>query len=123
MNYNAAPRKPLSKKQRPIFLARNGGICIYCKRQITPDQKWQDCHVIARELGGSDDWENRWPGHVECHKADTKLVAALVAHGNRIIRKNGPIDDRKKPRRPLRGRPFAKGHRPIPSRPFAKQTP
>jgi 5-methylcytosine-specific restriction endonuclease McrA len=98
MTYNAARRKPLTKAQRPVFLARNGCVCIYCKQPITEGQKWQDCHIIARELGGSDDWDNRGPGHVNCHKEDTRQVAALVAHSNRLIRKNGPIEGRRKTR-------------------------
>lgn len=104
MSYNPARRKPLTKKQRPVFLARNGGICIYCKKPILDGEKWQDCHVLARELGGSDDWENRWPGHVECHKVDTREVAKLVAKSNRIRRSNGPPSLRRKTPHPIRTR-------------------
>lgn len=115
MTYNTASRKPLTPAQRPIFLARNGAVCIYCRKPILPDQKWQDCHIIARELGGSDDWDNRGPGHIDCHKEDTRQVAKLVAHGNRLIRKNGPPELRRKTK------PIPAHAGGIPSRPFQRK--
>lgn len=115
MTYNTERRKPLTKAQRPVFLARNGGICVYCGRPILEGQKWQDCHLIARELGGSDDWENRWPGHVVCHKIDTRKVAGLIGKSNRIRRRNGPPELRRKTKTiPARKDPW-------PSRPFQRR--
>ena len=96
MTYNKKPRRSLTKKGREAMLERAGHLCVYCKKLILPGQPWQDCHILARELGGSDDLSNRGPGHVECHKDDTRAVAKLVAHGNRIIRKNGPKEARRK---------------------------
>lgn len=104
MTYNTARRKPITKKQRPIFLARNGGVCIFCGQPITEGEPWQDCHVIAREMGGSDDWENRWPGHVACHKEDTRRVAKLIAKSNRLRRANGAPELRRKTPHPIRTR-------------------
>lgn len=91
MTYNTTKRKPLRGKRRQAFFDAHGGICIFCLLPILPGEKWQDCHIIARELKreGADDLSNRGPGHIHCHKADTKRVAALVARGNSLIKNRG----------------------------------
>lgn len=121
MTYNTARRKPLSKKQRPLFLAAHGGICYYCGEPIL-DDKWDDEHVLARELGGSDDMDNRRPIHRRpCHVTKSAADRKLIAHGNRLIRKHGPKQDRRKPKNPIRSRGFDKAHRPMQGRQFKRQ--
>lgn len=108
MTYNQAKRKPLTKKQRAELFAAHKGRCFYCKKPILATEKWQDCHIIAREffLGSeADDMSNRAPGHVECHKADTREVVKAVAKSNRIIKR---IDGTRRPRKPIPGRGFDK---------------
>lgn len=115
MTYNTTRRHPL--KDRAAFLAAHGGRCYYCGELILPGQIWHDEHIIARELGGSDDMDNRRPIHAEpCHRTKTAWDRKLIAHSNRIRRKHGPIDQRRKtkpiPSRPLPSRPFqSKGDR------------
>lgn len=99
MTYNTARRKPLSKKQRPIFLASHGGICWWCRQPINTDE-WDDEHKIARELlpgAEADDMSNRAPIHRNpCHKQKTALDRKLIAKSNRIRRAQGPIELRRK---------------------------
>lgn len=96
MTYNTKPRKPLRKAQRQAFLLANGSVCYYCGRPIL-DDLWDDEHVLARELGGSDEMENRKPIHRHpCHKIKTALDRKLIAKGNRIIRERGPVEQRRK---------------------------
>lgn len=102
MTYNTKPRRPLTKVQRPAFIASHGGCCYYCQQPITDDQ-WDDEHVLARELGGSDDMENRRPIHrTPCHKIKTAQDRKLIAKGNRIRKKISGLD------------PVTRKHRPKP---------
>lgn len=120
MTYNTTRRKPLRGPARQAFLEAHGSLCLYCKLPILSGQPWQDCHIIARELGGSDEMSNRAPGHVECHKVDTREVARLVAKGNRLIRKNGPIENRRKSKS-IPSRPMGKSGQAIQGRGFGKR--
>lgn len=123
MSYNTVPRRSLRGKARESFLIANDRRCIYCKQPIRPDQKWQDCHIIAREMGGSDDMSNRGPGHVECHKIDTREVAKVVAKSNRIRIKHGLQESRRtRPKPKMRSPGFRKGPKAnIPARQFEKR--
>lgn len=105
MTYNTARRRPL--KDRRAFLAEHSGRCYYCGEPITDDQ-WDDEHVMARELGGSDDMDNRRPIHRRpCHKTKTAQDRRLIAKGNRLIRKHGPIESRRKPKVKIKSRSFS----------------
>lgn len=110
MTYNTAPRKPLKGAQREAFLERHERICYYCGEPILPGQVWHDEHMIARELGGSDDMDNRRPIHANpCHKIKTAQDRKLIAKGNRIRRSNGfDPDKRKHKAKPIAGRGFDK---------------
>lgn len=123
MTYNTTPRKPLKGKAREAFLLKHGSACYWCRQPILDGQKWHDEHMIARELGGSDEMENRRPIHADpCHKIKTKLDVKIIAKSNRIRREAGPVELRKKTKHPLKGRGFEKGSkRPWPKRPFPKK--
>jgi len=111
MTYNTARRRPL--KDRHAFLAAHGGRCYYCGKPITDDQ-WDDEHVLARELGGSDDMDNRKPIHRRpCHKIKTAQDRKLIAKSNRIRKKHGLDPVTRKPGRKIASRPFPKAHRPM----------
>ena len=120
MTYNTAPRKPLRGKQRAAFLEAHGRICHFCGEPIV-DEEWDDEHIIARELGGSDAPENRAPIHRHpCHRKKTAQDRKLIAKSNRIRRRHGLDPDKRKPRPKLKSRGFWKGgpKRKIASRPF-----
>ncbi len=121
MTYNTARRKPLTKAQRPLFLAAHDGRCYYCGQPIT-DDLWDDEHELARELGGSDDMDNRRPIHRRpCHKIKTAADRKLIAKGNRIRQKISGLDPvRRKPRPKIKSAPFRKVHRPMQSRKRSK---
>lgn len=125
MTYNTDRRKPLRGAARAAFLAEHGGRCYYCGDPIVDDE-WDDEHVIARELlppgGDADALSNRRPIHRHpCHKIKSRQDRKLIAKSNRIRRANGPVEDRRQTRHPIRGRGFQQGYRPIPSRKFPKR--
>jgi hypothetical protein len=119
VTYNTDRRKPLTKKQRPVFLAEHNHLCYWCGEPIVNDE-WDDEHILAKELmpPGSD-WNsphNRAPIHRKpCHKEKTAKDIKLIAKSNRIRRANGPEELRRKTRHPIKGR------KEIPSRPFPKR--
>lgn len=114
MTYNTARRRPL--KDRAAFLAAHGGRCYFCGEPIT-DDAWDDEHVLARELGGSDDMDNRRPIHRRpCHKTKTARDRRLIAKSNRLRQKHGLDPVRRKPRPKIQSPGFAPGHRPMKSR-------
>lgn len=126
MSYNTDRRKPLTKKQRPAFLEEHKHLCYWCGQPITND-KWDDEHIIAKELmpPGSD-WNaphNRAPIHRDpCHKQKTAKDIKAIAKSNRIRKKHGLDPITRKPRPKMKGRGFAKGPKQtIPSRPFQKR--
>lgn len=118
MTYNTARRKPLRGAARQAFLEAHDCRCYFCGQPIT-DDKWDDEHVLARELGGTDDMDNRRPIHrVPCHRTKTAQDRKLIAKGNRIrqkisglqapsTRKRKPVTrhkDHKWPYRPVQSR-------------------
>jgi len=84
MTYNKAPRRSLTTLQRARLFEGHGGICYLCGEKIKIGEAWEDEHIIARELGGSDDWDNRAPAHVGCHKPKTAEDRKLIAKSNRV---------------------------------------
>lgn len=109
MSY-ATKRPSIGKSRRArIFLAHDG-VCWLCKAKIGPEEPWDADHCIARELGGSDEDDNLAPAHKHCHKVKSKEDVRLIAKGNRLIRKNGPVELRKvKPKIPSRPFPSSLG--------------
>lgn len=122
MTYNVTPRKPLKSAQRLAFLLAHDSQCYWCIKPIS-DDLWDDEHVLARELGGSDDMDNRKPIHrLPCHKAKTALDRKLIAKSNRIRKKISGLDPiTRKPKQPIRSRGFQQGSRPFASKPFNKE--
>lgn len=122
MTYNTDRRRPLTKKQRPVFLAEHDCRCYWCHEPIVDDE-WDDEHIVAKELmpPGSD-WNamsNRAPIHRRpCHKVKTAADIKAIAKSNRIRRANGPIEQRKK-KQPIRTRGFRQDG---PKKPWPKRT-
>jgi len=57
----------------------------------------------------------------QCNQhANNKHDTPYEAKRKRLLKKHGPVDERKKSKKPLRSRPFQKVTRPIPSKPFPK---
>lgn len=102
-------RKPLTPKQRDQLLKDHNRICCECKGRIETWQRWQDEHLLALNLGGSNAWDNRAPIHTgECLKAKNDRDAALIAKGRRIRGETCT-----KPRgRPIQNRGFEKRREP-----------
>lgn len=129
MTYNTDPRPRYSAKYREAFLEEEGHTCYWCGLPILPGQPWAIEHKTARELlppgGHADSRENLAAIHdhpAACHKQKTAQDKHLIAQSNRIRRANGPVEERKKSRNPLKSQGFQKGKsRPIPSRPFPKR--
>jgi 5-methylcytosine-specific restriction protein A len=109
VTYNTTARRPLTKKQRSLFLLEHGSRCYWCGEPIVNDE-FDDEHVLARELGGTDAMSNRKPIHRRpCHKEKTAEDRRLIAKGNRIRKKISGLDPvRRKPPKPIRSRGFDK---------------
>lgn len=107
MSY-ASKRPSISKAKRArIFLAHEG-VCWLCKAKIGAEEAYDIDHQVSRELGGSDDDDNLAPAHKDCHRQKTKSDVRAIAKSNRIRRKHGPIELRRKTK-------------PIPSRQWPKR--
>lgn len=103
-----APKRPgIGRSRRARIFAAHNGICWLCKLKIEVNDPWDADHMIAREIGGSDDDDNLAPAHKDCHKAKTKRDVVAIAKSNRIIRKANP-ETRKKSKRPIQSRGFDK---------------
>lgn len=124
MTYNTAPRRPLRGAKRQAFLEAHDCRCCWCGDLILPGQPWHDEHELARELGGSDDMDNRRPIHADpCHKAKTAMDRKLIAKSNRVRKKHGLDPDRRKHKpKPIRSPGFQRGQKQrLPSKPFPKR--
>lgn len=104
-----APKRPkITKLVRARIFEREGGKCYLCGEKIIGE--WDADHELARELGGSDDEANLRPAHKDCHRSKSKADVKLIAKGNRLIRKHGPVEGRKvKAKIPQRPNGWAKG--------------
>jgi 5-methylcytosine-specific restriction endonuclease McrA len=114
----AAKRPSLSKKKRALVWAKTDGVCYLCHLPIG-SEPWDADHELARELGGSDDLENLFPAHKACHRLKTKRDVKEIAKSNRLRRKHGPVEGRKKTKHPLKnsGRPIPKRRTPWQKKP------
>lgn len=123
MTYNTTRRKPLRGKAREAFLDAHGRRCYYCGEPILAGQKWHDEHLLARELGGSDEMSNRRPIHAApCHKAKTAADRKLIAKSNHVRRFHGVDPDNRKPKPKMKSRGLPKGaKRTWPTRAFPKR--
>jgi 5-methylcytosine-specific restriction protein A len=114
-----APKRPkITKLIRARIFEREGGKCYLCGEKIIGE--WDADHELARELGGSDGEENLRPAHKDCHRTKSKSDVKAIAKSNRIVRKHGPVEERKvKPKipRPANGG-WSKGKTIWPKRPF-----
>lgn len=110
MTYNHAPRRRFTAKQREAFLIAHDRICYWCGGRIESDQPWDIEHRTAREMlpdASADADENLAPIHAHpkpCHKIKSRLDKAMIAKSNRIRRSNGPAEDRRKTKHPIRSR-------------------
>lgn len=94
-----------------------------CTAFLGPANVEYDHWPVPATDDGSDTLENCVACCKECHRIKTSTYdQPMQAKGRRIRRENGPVDDRRKPKKPLRGRPFQEGHRAIASRPFQQRT-
>lgn len=117
-----APKRPrMTKKHREAIFARDKGVCWLCAQMVAEDEPYDVDHVIPRELGGSDGDENLRIAHKPCHREKSKADVKAIAKSNRLHRANGPAEDRRQTKHPIRSRPFQKGPKQkIPSRPFGR---
>lgn len=119
MTYNSTRRRKFTQAQRSAFIELHGHICWWCGQPILRCQPWDIEHQIARELmegKDADADDNLKPIHsLVCHPKKTALDRQQIAHSNRIRRKNGPVELRRKTK------PIPSRKAPIPSRPFARK--
>lgn len=109
MSY-APPRPRISRKQRIAIFEAARGECYLCGGKIKVGDAWDVEHVLARELGGSDEPDNLRPAHAKCHRAKTAEDAALIAKSNRVRDKHRGFF-KPKSRWPVRGFPKAEPQR------------
>lgn len=122
MTYNQAPRRRFTPKQREAFLIAHNCTCYWCNRAILPGQPWDIEHKTPREMlpdASVDDDENLAPIHSHpdtCHKIKTAADRKIIAKSNRIRRSNGPAEDRRKTKHPIRSRKAQWPRRAFPKR-------
>jgi hypothetical protein len=76
--------KWLAKTTRTRIELRDGFKCVYCGETVLPGEATID-HVLASELGGSNDPNNLVTACVHCNSAkQTKSVAAFVEYLNEM---------------------------------------
>ncbi len=84
--YSVSKRKPLTSKQRLQLLVANKGKCCICGQPIKGfKEKWDDYaldeiefideHVQPLWLGGTNEFNNRGPAHIDCAKNKTSKEA------------------------------------------------
>jgi 5-methylcytosine-specific restriction protein A len=71
-------RKPLTPRKRLALFEAFKGKCCLCDLPIRPGDKWIDEHLRALGLGGTNEWDNRGPAHVECAAKKTKDDMARI---------------------------------------------
>lgn len=106
-------RRSLSRLVRVRIFDRAQGMCLKCGLKIHAErgEKWEAMHIKSLWLGGEDAEANMAPGHVDCHKVQTKAESPLKAKGDRVRAKYLGIGKR---RRTIAGRKF--NGTPVPSK-------
>lgn len=85
------------RRRAQIFLTHNGR-CHKCTRTLRPSDDWDVDHVIALEIGGTDDDTNLAPICDWCHKPKTADDHGKGAKGKRLAI-NHNVPSRFKPKR------------------------
>lgn len=114
-------RKPLTRRQVIEIVLRQEGRCqCGCGVKLSPlTEGVIDEHLIALELGGSNDLGNRALYRKPCAATKTaKKDAPAIGKVRRIVAR---LEGTRRPRKPIPSRPFPEGKRAIPSRPFEKR--
>jgi 5-methylcytosine-specific restriction protein A len=114
-------RKPLTRRQVIEIVLRQDGRCACpCKQKLQPlTEGCIDEHLIALELGGSNDMANRALYRTPCAKAKTATKDAPAI--GKVRRIEARLNGTRRARKPIPSRPFPEGKRTIPSRPFEKR--
>lgn len=74
----ATPRGSMTPKRRLEILLAYGGRCASCGEKIA-NKEWIADHILALELGGTDDLGNLQPVHVQCDKPKTAKDKGKIA--------------------------------------------
>lgn len=77
------PRQKLSRNQRAKLHDMHGSICVVCRFPIPAGDPFIDEHVIPLELGGSNEYYNRGPAHIQCAKTKTQRDQTMIAKAKR----------------------------------------
>ena len=114
-------RKPLTRRQVIEIVLRQEGRCqCGCGVKLSPMTEGViDEHLIALELGGSNDMANRALYRTPCAKAKTATKDAPAI--GKVRRIEARLNGTRRPRKAIPSRPFPEGQRKIPSRPFQKR--
>lgn len=81
-------RRKFTPQQRAEVFALRGGKCHVCQRRLTPGDKWILEHVIALEVGGTNDIENLDVTCEWCEPAKTADDHAKAGHARRAYTKH-----------------------------------
>lgn len=94
-------RKPLTKLQKAKMFAEHKGLCCICHDPIDAVREggFIDEHIVALELGGTNDMSNRGPAHIGCARKKTARDHKEAAKGKRIYANR--IDAKSDSRKPM----------------------
>lgn len=87
-SFQHAKRGSMTPQRRARIFQAAGGKCHKCGRKLGPADDWDADHVLALELGGTDDDANLAPCCDWCHVDKTGEDHAAAGHGRRMATKH-----------------------------------
>lgn len=94
--FQHVPRKTFSAQERAKVFALRDGRCHRCTRKLSPADRWTLEHVLALELGGTNDIENLACTCAWCEPEKTAEDHAQAGHNRRAYtRHNVPGEFRR----------------------------
>ncbi len=80
-------RITITPKRRAEVFRDAGGICHLCSRKIAPGEPWEVEHRKPLALGGTNDPENLFPAHVDCHAGKSRGEIKIIRKADRQMKK------------------------------------
>lgn len=82
-----AKRITITPKRRAEVFRDAGGICHLCSRKIAPGEAWEVEHRKPLALGGTNDPDNLFPAHADCHAGKSRAEIKIIRKADRQLKK------------------------------------
>lgn len=93
-------RITITPKRRAEVFRDAGGICHLCSRKIAPGETWEVEHRKPLALGGTNEPDNLFPAHVDCHAGKSRAEIKVIRKSDRQAKAHAGV---KTSRNPLPG--------------------